>query len=96
MATHDKSTFYTNDKRKSRWSHKSDTLALVRKGEGLSIIAAGFLTSEWGHLTSEDGKEYVCFLFNLKIHLTASFKERQELYSGWVKIGMDILILTIY
>ena len=57
LVTHDESTFYANDERKARWYHESEAPMPVRKGEGTSIMASDFLTSEWGRLTTEDGTE---------------------------------------
>ena len=66
LVTHNESTFHANDKRKSQWTHKSDAPMPVRKDEGASLMASDFLTSEWGHLKSEDGTEYVHIPFILK------------------------------
>src|ERR1700732_2206462 len=35
---HDESTYYTNDQRKIRWVHKSETTLPYAKGEGPSIM----------------------------------------------------------
>lgn len=64
--THDKSTFYANDERKTQWIHESQKATPVKKGEGTSIMISDFLTSEWGHLTNANGTEYdICYLVNL-------------------------------
>ncbi|KAF8225733.1 hypothetical protein L208DRAFT_413992 [Tricholoma matsutake] len=55
--THDESTFYANNERKTRWIHESQKAAPERKGEGTLIMISDFLTSEWGRLTSADGTE---------------------------------------
>jgi hypothetical protein len=57
LVTHDESTFYANDERKSRWVHQDQKAVTERKGDGMSIMISDFLTSEWGHLASEDGRE---------------------------------------
>lgn len=49
LVTHDESTFYANDRRKTRWHHP-DTVAPQPKGEGQSIMVSDFLTPEWGRL----------------------------------------------
>jgi hypothetical protein len=55
LVTHDESTFYANDRRKTKWSHSSTTAVAERKGEGQSIMISDFLTIEWGRL--KDGEE---------------------------------------
>jgi hypothetical protein len=57
LVTHDESTFYANDQRKNYWQHASQKHTPQPKTEGSSIMASEFMTSEWGRLTSEDGKE---------------------------------------
>jgi hypothetical protein len=57
LVTHDESTFYANDRRKTKWSHVSEKATAERKGEGVSLMISDFLTSEWGRL--RDGDEYV-------------------------------------
>lgn len=53
LVTHDKSTFYQNDKRKTFWGHSSTTGTPTPKGEGYSIMVSDFLTAEWGPLWDE-------------------------------------------
>ena len=55
LVTHDESTFYVHDQRKSQYSHASDKATPQRKGEGPSLMIADMLTSEWGSL--KDGDE---------------------------------------
>jgi hypothetical protein len=57
LITHDESTFYETDRRKTVWAHKSDKAVPLKKGEGVSLMASDFLTVEWGRLQSEDGTE---------------------------------------
>lgn len=57
LVTHDESTFYANDRQKTRWVHESQKATPERKGEGPSIMLSDFLTSEWGRLRSRDGTE---------------------------------------
>ena len=54
LVTHDESTFYEYDRRKSKWTHKSDKPVPERKGEGQSLMISDFLTFEWGRLVSDD------------------------------------------
>ncbi|KAF5310155.1 hypothetical protein D9619_010553 [Psilocybe cf. subviscida] len=63
LVTHDESTFYETDRRKSVWSHKTDKAVPVKKGKGVSLMASDFLTVEWGRLQSEDGTEAARILF---------------------------------
>ena len=50
LITHDESTFYLNDHRKTTWTHLSQKATLQKKGEGLSLMISDMLTSEWGWL----------------------------------------------
>ena len=61
LVTHDESTFYQNDLRKTNWAHASNKATPRQKGDGQSIMVSDFLTSEWGHLC--DGEESVEFPF---------------------------------
>lgn len=54
LVTHDESTFYANDRRKSQYSHASDKATPQQKGEGPSLMISDMLTSEWGRLRSDD------------------------------------------
>lgn len=55
LVTHDESTFYETDRRKTTWGHKSDKPVPLKKGEGSSLMASDFLTVEWGRLQNADG-----------------------------------------
>ena len=57
LVTHDESTFYQNDLRKTNWAHASTKATPRQKGDGQSLMVSDFLTSEWGHLC--DGEESV-------------------------------------
>jgi hypothetical protein len=57
LITHDESTFYENDRRKTKWVHENEKAVAERKGEGQSIMVSDFLTVEWGRL--KDGDKYV-------------------------------------
>ena len=50
LVTHDESTFYANDRRKTQWMHATDKATPQRKGEGPSIMISDMNTSEWGRL----------------------------------------------
>ena len=54
LVTHDESTFYENDRRKTKWVHISEKAVAERKGEGQSIMISDFLTVEWGWLKDGD------------------------------------------
>lgn len=60
---HDKSTFYANDCRKSRWVYKDVSAAPYVKGEGSSLMVVDFVSVDHGWLKSPDGKELVQVLF---------------------------------
>ncbi|KAJ3739722.1 hypothetical protein DFH05DRAFT_1406735 [Lentinula detonsa] len=55
LITHDESTFYLNDQRKTHWIHESQKNEPQPKGDGASVMISDFLTSEWGLLKSRDG-----------------------------------------
>jgi hypothetical protein len=50
LITHDESTFYQNDERKTHWAHSSMTATPKAKGNGQSLMVSDFLTVEWGRL----------------------------------------------
>lgn len=52
---HDETTFYANDRRRTRWVHESEAPTPVRKGEGASIMVADFVSPEFGWCRSIDG-----------------------------------------
>lgn len=57
LVTHNESTFYQNDRRKTKWSRLGEKTTTEQKGEGQSLMASDFLTLEWDRLVSADGKE---------------------------------------
>ncbi|KAJ6589656.1 hypothetical protein B0H19DRAFT_1304072, partial [Mycena capillaripes] len=61
LVTHDESTFYANDRRKTGWLHASDKGKPQKKGEGESIMVSDFLTLEWGRLVNEDDEARLLF-----------------------------------
>ena len=48
LVTHDESTFYENDWRKTCWVHASEKPELVQKGEGASLMVSDFCSPDWG------------------------------------------------
>jgi hypothetical protein len=46
LIMHDESTFYENDRRKTKWIHKKEKAVAEKKGEGQSIMVSDFLTVE--------------------------------------------------
>lgn len=54
--THDKSTFYAEDRQKNYWHPPNQKPVPERKGEGESLMISDFLTVEWGQLTDDDGE----------------------------------------
>ncbi|KAH8987499.1 hypothetical protein EDB86DRAFT_3082231 [Lactarius hatsudake] len=53
LVTHDESTFFQNDLRKTHWTHGSHKPTPRQKGDGQSIMVSDFLTSEWGCLCDD-------------------------------------------
>ena len=68
LITHDESTFYQNDQRKTVWVQKTSRPTPQPKGDGQSIMISDFLTSEWGRL--RDGDESVCCVSPFLLVLT--------------------------
>jgi len=60
---HDESTFYANDRRQTRWVHKSETATPRAKGEGASQMVADFVSADYGWLQSPDSTETARVLF---------------------------------
>jgi hypothetical protein len=60
---HDESIFYANDRRKTRWVHKTETATPYVKGEGASLMVADFISADYGWLCSPDGQESARVLF---------------------------------
>ncbi|THU92285.1 hypothetical protein K435DRAFT_672399 [Dendrothele bispora CBS 962.96] len=54
LVTHDESTFYAHDRRKSVWWHPSMDAVPERKGEGVSVMVSAFLTPDWGLLKDDE------------------------------------------
>ncbi|KAH8983234.1 hypothetical protein EDB92DRAFT_1951794 [Lactarius akahatsu] len=61
LVTHDESTFYQNDERKTHWAHSSTTATPKPKGNGQSLMVPNFLTIEWGCLCHGDHAARVIF-----------------------------------
>ena len=57
LITHDESTFYANDRKKTRWVHETEKATTNPKGEGASIMVSDFCSPDLGWLCSKDGKE---------------------------------------
>ena len=54
LVTHDESTFYANDRHKTKWTHADEKAVAERKGKGESIMVSDFLTMDWGRLQHEN------------------------------------------
>jgi len=78
LVTHDESTFYENDRRKTLWQHTTHAPTPERKGEGESLMISDFLSPKWGRL--RDDEEYVLFYssqtwtYNILVKYICSFK----------------------
>ena len=51
LYTHDESTFYANDRRKTKWTHKDEDMVPQPKDSGVSIMVSEFLSPDEGRLT---------------------------------------------
>ena len=73
LVTHDESTIYANDCRKTEWIHTSQTAVAEAKGEGQSIMASEFCVPEWGRLCNGDEwAHYWLMSFKIKLTVTKS------------------------
>ena len=54
LVTHNGSTFYVNDHRKTQWIHKSERPEPVCKGEGSFLMVSDFCSLDLGWLKSKD------------------------------------------
>ncbi|GLB43911.1 hypothetical protein LshimejAT787_1500950 [Lyophyllum shimeji] len=70
---HDESTFYAHDRRQSAWYHKNATPTPYRKGEGLSLMVADFVSADHGWLRSPDGKESARVVFRAGVRREGYF-----------------------
>ncbi|EUC62820.1 hypothetical protein RSOL_456980, partial [Rhizoctonia solani AG-3 Rhs1AP] len=52
---HDESTFYAHDHQLTRWIHESETAAIYKKGEGISLMVADFVSADYGWLRLGSG-----------------------------------------
>lgn len=62
LITHDESTFFQNDQRKTLWEHTSKNGVPRPKGEGQSLMISDFLTADWGRLRDNDRCVFTFFL----------------------------------
>ena len=60
---HDESIFYAHDRRQKCWAHMSEMPTPQPKGEGSSLMAADFVSADYGWLRSPDGTESARILF---------------------------------
>ncbi|KIM53772.1 hypothetical protein SCLCIDRAFT_17850 [Scleroderma citrinum Foug A] len=61
---HDESIFYAHDQCQKCWAHMSKMPTPQPKGEGLSLMAADFVSADYGWLHSSDGTESARILFH--------------------------------
>ena len=50
LVMHNESTFYANDRCKTKWVHATEVAVAEPKGEGVSIMVSDLLVPEWGRL----------------------------------------------
>ncbi|CAA7267960.1 unnamed protein product [Cyclocybe aegerita] len=61
LVTHNESTFYENDRHKTKWTHFQEKATTERKGEGPLIMVSEFLTPDWGRLKDGDDEARILF-----------------------------------
>ena len=88
LVTHDESTFYQNDERKTCWGHQDSRPAPQPKGEGQSLMVSDFLTVKWGRLRTSDQCVFL-YLFLSFLFLSTMAAGRLELYSNPARIATD-------
>ncbi|EPS93136.1 hypothetical protein FOMPIDRAFT_49824 [Fomitopsis schrenkii] len=86
---HDESTFYANDRRQTRWVHKSEKATPRAKGEGASLMVADFVSADYGFLRSPDGEESAQILFRAGKNRDGYFTNQEIL--DHATLAMDIL-----
>ncbi|KAF8585443.1 hypothetical protein K439DRAFT_1343453 [Ramaria rubella] len=78
LVTHDESTFYANDRRKTKWIHSSKKAVPEWKGEGASLMVSDFLTLEWGRL--KDAEELLIGLTYSEAQIVFKAGKNQDGY----------------
>ncbi|KAI0371845.1 hypothetical protein BV20DRAFT_941233 [Pilatotrama ljubarskyi] len=86
---HNESTFYAHDQHTQRWVHKREKATPRRKGEGASLMAADFVSAEYGWLRSPDGRDSTRILFHVGKNRDGYFTH-EEIFQHATK-AMDIL-----
>ena len=54
LVTHEESTFYANDRCRTRWTHANETPTPEHIGEGATLMVLDFLVPEWGWLKDDE------------------------------------------
>ena len=86
LVTHDESTFFQNDERKTCWSHQDSRPTPKPKGDGQLLMVSDFLTAEWGRLCDGDRCIILFFIFMLFVNHSAG---RPVLCSNRGRTRMD-------
>ncbi|PPR05890.1 hypothetical protein CVT24_006615 [Panaeolus cyanescens] len=86
---HDESTFYANDRCKVGWVHSTAKAVPRAKGEGPSIMAADFVSADYGWLRSPDCTESARVLFKAGVERQGYFTNSDVL--AHAHKAMDIL-----
>lgn len=60
---HDESIFYAHDRRTSQWVSEDASPSPYAKGEGVSLMAADFVSADYGWLHSKDGLKSARVIF---------------------------------
>jgi hypothetical protein len=84
-ATHDKSTFFGNDRSKVGWIHPSFKAWPEPKGEGESTMVSDFLVPEWGRLVHAG--EEARLLFRAGKNRDGWFGNKELLPRAWNKFS---------
>ena len=94
LVTHDKSTFFRHDQRKSCWDRKGLSKAPKPKGDGQSLMVLDFLSADWGRL--RDDKRCVLPMYRNTALAHSSYSEARIFFKpgknrdGWF-LAMELL-----
>ncbi|KAH9924455.1 uncharacterized protein B0H18DRAFT_1211886 [Fomitopsis serialis] len=82
LVTHDESTFYANDRRKTKWVHESEKVKPLPKGEGSSIMISDFLVPEWHQqkrrIMISQAVSYIAHLVRFSIRSQDNWREFED------------------
>ncbi len=94
LITHNESTFFQNDEKKTHWAPSSTSTTPKPKGNGQSIMVLDFLTIKWGRLSHRNKCIFLSSALSPTL-LIQTHTGKLGSYSRQAKIVMAISVLTI-